>query len=149
MTTSISNSGNGENFFVSARKSPMNLLLFISSLSSGGAERVTTNLANYWAGKGWGVTVVTLSDGMNDFYDLKPSVQRIRLGLLQESTNTVVGLINSLRRVIALRRVLHQTKPQVALALMDKSNIVLSLAALGLPNIVAIGSERIHPPMLP
>ena len=125
------------------------LLFFISSLSSGGAERVTANLANYWAEKGWGVTVVTLSDGANDFYELSPLVQRKRLGLLKESANTVFGLINNLRRVFALRRVLRQTKPQVALAMMDKANIVLSLAAWGLPNMVALGSEHIHPPQLP
>jgi len=125
------------------------LLFFISSLSSGGAERVTANLANYWAEKGWGVTVVTLSDGTNDFYQLSPSVQRKKLGLLQESANTVFGLINNLRRVFALRRVLRQTKPQVALAMMDKANILLSLAAWGLPSMVALGSEHIHPPQLP
>ncbi len=125
------------------------MLFFISSLSSGGAERVTANLANYWAEKGWEVTVATLSDGTNDFYELSPSVQRKRLGLLQESANTVFGLINNLRRVFALRRVLHQTKPQVALAMMDKANILLSLAALGLPNTVALGSEHIHPPQMP
>jgi glycosyltransferase involved in cell wall biosynthesis len=125
------------------------ILFFISSLSSGGAERVTANLANHWVDKGWGVTVVTLSDGTNDFYELSPLVQRIRLGLLQESANTVVGLINNLRRVLALRQVLRQTKPQVALAMMDKANIVLSLAAWGLPNMVALGSEHIHPPQLP
>lgn len=125
------------------------LLFFISSLSSGGAERVTANLANYWADKGWVVTVVTLSDGTNDFYELLPSVQRVRLGLLKESANTVVGLINNLRRVLVLRSVLRQTKPQVSLAMMDKANILLSLAALGLPNMVVVGSEHIHPPQLP
>lgn len=125
------------------------LLIFIASLSSGGAERVTANLANYWAEKGWWVTVVTLSDGTSDFYELSPSVQRIRLGLLQESANTVLGLINNLRRVLVLRRVLRKTRPQVALAMMDQANIVLSLAAWGLPNMVALGSEHSHPPKLP
>jgi glycosyltransferase involved in cell wall biosynthesis len=125
------------------------LLFFISSLSSGGAERVTANLADYWAEKGWTVTVVTLSDGTNDFYRLSPSVRRKKLGLLQESANPVFGLINNLRRVFALRRVLRQTKPRVALAMMDKANILLSLAAWGLPNVVALGSEHIHPPQLP
>lgn len=125
------------------------LLFFISSLSSGGAERVTANLANYWAAKGWGVTVVTLSDGTNDFYELSHSVQKIRLGLLKQSNNTVFGLIHNLRRVLALRRVLRKTRPQFTLAMMDKANIVLSLATLRLPNIVALGSEHIHPPQLP
>lgn len=125
------------------------LLIFISSLSSGGAERVTANLANYWAEKGWGITVVTLSDSTSDFYELSPSVQKIRLGLLQESTNPLMGVLNNLRRVRALRRVLRNTRPQVALAMMDKTNIVLSLAAWGLPNIVPLGSEHIHPPQLP
>lgn len=125
------------------------IIFFISSLSSGGAERVTVSLANYWSNKGWEVIVVTLSDGGSDFYDLSPSVKRICLGLLQESANTFFGLIANLRQVFFLRKVLRETKPQVALAMMDKANIVLSLAALGLPNIVAIGSERIHPPQLP
>jgi glycosyltransferase involved in cell wall biosynthesis len=125
------------------------LLFFISSLSSGGAERVTANLANYWAERDWTVTVVTLSDGNNDFYKLSPSVLRIRLSLLKESTNVFSGLVNNLHRVFALRRVLRKTKPQVALAMMDKANIVLSLAAWGLPNMVTVGAERIHPPQLP
>lgn len=122
------------------------LLFFISSLSSGGAERVTANLANYWAAKGWGVTVVTLSDGTNDFYELSPSVQQIRLGLLTQSTNSFVGLIHNLHRVLALRRVLRNARPQFALGMMDKANIVLALATLRLPNMVALGSEHIHPP---
>ena len=37
----------------------MKVLFFIYSLGSGGAERVTANLANYWAKKGWQITIVT------------------------------------------------------------------------------------------
>jgi glycosyltransferase involved in cell wall biosynthesis len=125
------------------------LLIFISSLSSGGAERVTANLANYWAEKGWQVTVVTLSDGSDDFYALSPSVRRIALGLLHVSVHPLQGIVNNVRRVLALRRVLRQIKPDIALAMMDQANIVLALAALGLPNTVAIGSERTHPPQMP
>jgi glycosyltransferase involved in cell wall biosynthesis len=33
--------------------------------------------------------------------------------------------------------------------MMDKANILLSLAAWGLPNMVVLGSEHIHPPQLP
>lgn len=124
-------------------------VLFISSLSSGGAERVTTNLANHWADVGWKITVVTLSDGTNDFYVLSPNVQRIKLGLLKESPNPLCAMKNNLRRVLALRRVLRQVKPDVALSMMDSSNINLALASFGLRDLVIIGSERIHPPQSP
>ncbi len=127
----------------------MNLLTFISSLSSGGAERVAANLATYWANKGWQVTVVTLAEVDSDFYHLPPSVRRIGLGLLRESPNILLGLFNTLKRVLALRRVLKQINPDVALAMMDKNNILLALAAVGLPGVVRIGSERIHPPQYP
>jgi glycosyltransferase involved in cell wall biosynthesis len=40
-------------------------------------------------------------------------------------------------------------KPDIALAMMDKANILLAMATLGLPGLVALGSERVHPPQLP
>lgn len=127
----------------------MKLLFFIYSLSGGGAERVTANLANYWAAKGWRITIVTLTPRDLDFYELHPAVGRIGLELADESHNVIVGFWNNLRRVRALRRVLRQVQPDVALALMSTANIILALAARGLVKVRAIGSERNHPPQLP
>ncbi|PJF39165.1 MAG: glycosyltransferase family 4 protein, partial [Phototrophicales bacterium] len=118
-------------------------------LSSGGAERVTANLANHWAKKGWEVTVVTLSDGVDDFYELESSVRRIKLAMLQESSSFAMGLVNNLRRLLALRGLLKEINPHVALGMMENTNILLSLAAKSVPNIVAVGSEHTHPPQLP
>ncbi|PPE03143.1 hypothetical protein HCUR_01419 [Holospora curviuscula] len=39
----------------------MHFALIISSLHSGGAERVLSELANYWISKGHQVTLVTLA----------------------------------------------------------------------------------------
>lgn len=127
----------------------MNLLFFISSLSSGGAERVTANLANYWAAKGWQITVVTLAPKGMDFYDLHPSVRRIALDLAGESGNPLIGLIRNLRRIRALRRVLREVQPDVALAMIHKVNVLLAFASRGLPGVAAVGSERIYPPQIP
>ncbi|MCA1605224.1 MAG: glycosyltransferase, partial [Acidobacteria bacterium] len=127
----------------------MRLLFFIHSLSGGGAERVTANLANHWAAKGWDITIVTLAPRSLDFYEIHPLVERIALGLTDESRNVLAGLWKNLHRVRALRQVLRQVQPNIALAVMSTANIILALASRGLANVCAIGSERIHPPQVP
>ena len=127
----------------------MKLLIFIHSLSSGGAERVTANLANHWAVKGWKITVVTLAPLTLDFYELHPAVKRIALELAGDSGNALAGLAQNLRRVLALRRVLRQIQPDIALGMMTGANVLLALAAWSLSTVRTIGSERVHPPQNP
>jgi glycosyltransferase involved in cell wall biosynthesis len=127
----------------------MNILFYISSLSFGGAERVTATLANYWAEKGWRVTVVTLAAQSEGFYQLHPAVTHIALNLSGANSQPLAAPIKNLRRVLALRRVLRRVQPDVALGMMDSSNVQLALASYGLRGLVTIGSERIHPPQYP
>ena len=127
----------------------MKLLIFISSLSGGGAERVTVSLANHWARKGWEITIVTLKRQSDDFYALNHAVRRIALGMHGDSGNVIVGLIQNLRRVMALRRVLREIGPDVALGMMDRANVMLAIASCALPQIRTVGSERVYPPQNP
>lgn len=124
------------------------ILIYISSLSAGGAERVASNLASSWAYEGRRITVVTLSDASQDFYKLAPEVERISLDLRRNSANPLRAVVNNVSRVLALRRILQKKSPDIALAMMDKANIILSIAALGLSDIVVIGAERTHPPQI-
>jgi len=126
----------------------MRLLIFISSMGGGGAERVTASLANYWAAQGWEITIVTPSQQSQDFYELHPAIQRIALGLAGKSATVWVGLWRNIRRVTALRQVLRQLKPDIAVGMMTTANVVLAFAAYGLP-IKTIGCEHIHPPQMP
>lgn len=114
-------------------------------MGGGGAERVTANLANYWAELGWDITVVTLASCDLDFYELHPAVKRSALNLATDSSNVVVGLWHNMQRVTALRRFLRNTRPTIALGMMTTANVLLAWASLGLP-ISAVGSEHIHPP---
>jgi glycosyltransferase involved in cell wall biosynthesis len=127
----------------------MRLLILISSMGGGGAERVSANLANYWATKGWNITIVTLSQQSLDSYELHPAVKRIALELAGESGNALTGLWQNIRRVIALRRILRQIQPDIALGIMTTANVLLALGALGLPTLRTIGAERNYPPQLP
>jgi glycosyltransferase involved in cell wall biosynthesis len=127
----------------------VNVLLFIHSLSSGGAERVTVGLANYWSQIGWTVTIVTLADASDDFYPLAAKIRRISLNLAEDSRNLGSALRMNSRRVASLRRVLKETKPQIALAMMSSANVTLALASIGLRDLATVGAERVHPPQFP
>jgi glycosyltransferase involved in cell wall biosynthesis len=126
----------------------MRILFYIHSLSYGGAERVTSTLANYWCRKGWDVTVVTVTGLDRDFYLLEERVERIALDLDANSTNLWQALCGNMRRIWALRQILKHVRPDQTLAMMATANVTLALAALGL-TVVTVGSERIHPPAMP
>lgn len=127
----------------------MRVLFLIHSLSSGGAERATANLANHWASNGWQVTIVTLARQESDFYRLHPGVRRISLGVAGESKDVCRAAWNNLRRVRAVRAALRSTSPQVAVGMMTTANVLLAIAARGIRGLICIGSERSHPPMMP
>lgn len=127
----------------------MRLLIYIHSLENGGAERVVANLANYWASIGWELTLVTVAARSSDFYVLDPAVERVALDLADTRPNLVAGIVRTVRRVRALRRVLRTVRPDIALSAMHTANVVLAAAARGLPGLRTFGSEHNFPPRAP
>jgi glycosyltransferase involved in cell wall biosynthesis len=126
----------------------MNVLIYIHSLACGGAERFVVTLSNYWAQKGWTITIVTAESRELDFFALAPQVQRIELGLAGSSTGLFHGMVQNFRRVLALRRVIRKVRPTVALGVMSTANVVLALSLLG-TGTRGVGSERVHPAQTP
>ncbi|RZA32083.1 MAG: glycosyltransferase family 4 protein [Lysobacteraceae bacterium] len=127
----------------------MKLLVYIHSLENGGAERVVANLANFWVSIGWEITVVTVAPCATDFYALDPAIHRIGLDLADRHGGIAAGAVRTARRVQALRSSLQQVRPDVALSAMHTANVVLALAARGMPGVLALGSEHNFPPLSP
>lgn len=128
----------------------LRVALVIQSLGGGGAERVTTHLSASLAEAGHEVAVITLASARLDAYALHPAVRRIDLSPFDRRPDggTASGLSGNVRRIRALRRALRESDPDVAVAMMTTSNVLLAMAALGL-RCATVGSERIHPPQLP
>jgi glycosyltransferase involved in cell wall biosynthesis len=122
----------------------MRLALVISSLTCGGAERVLTLLANAWTRRGWEVAIVTIGPRREDFYTLAEGIRRVALDLAAPPRWPLDSLLNSLRRVRALRRALRDLKPDVVVSFMDKPNVLTLLACRGLEAPVVV-SERVDP----
>jgi glycosyltransferase involved in cell wall biosynthesis len=127
----------------------MKLLIYLSSLSGGGAERVATTLANHWADRGWQVSIATLAGVERDFYMLDPRVERIAFNLVGDGGGVPGRLVANIRRILRLRRTLRRLRPDVALSMMNTANVVLAIASLGIHGVATIGSERIYPPRFP
>lgn len=121
-----------------------NISLIIHSLSAGGAERVLVNLANYWAQQERRITVITVAGCSSDFYRLDPNINRIALNLAVDSTSLAKAAANNIRRVNAIRSVLYDVRPDIAVGFMITSNVLLALASVGAPW-RTVGSEQNHP----
>lgn len=124
--------------------SPLRVTLVISSLGSGGAERVMATLANYWARNQKAVTLITLAGSQSDFYRLDPRVSRIALDVFSESSGPLQALQNNWHRLRKLRNAVLESHPQVVLSFTDATN-VLVLLALRRTRIPVVISERIDP----
>jgi GalNAc-alpha-(1->4)-GalNAc-alpha-(1->3)-diNAcBac-PP-undecaprenol alpha-1,4-N-acetyl-D-galactosaminyltransferase len=127
----------------------MRLTLVISSLSSGGAERVMSILANYWSVKGWQITLLTFNDALTlPFYELDKRIKYIPLGITSQSPDKVTASWNNLRRIQLLRKAIYESKPDVVISFLDRTNIITLLATRGL-KLPVIVSERNDPAMYP
>lgn len=122
----------------------MKLTLVISSLTAGGAERVLSNLANYWDAKGHKVTIITLS-AEKPFYSLSETIKLEQLDQLCEgSKNFLTRISNILMRILALRKAIRKSAPDVVLSFVDVMNVATLIACVGL-SVPVVVSERIDP----
>lgn len=126
----------------------MHILFFLFSMSAGGAERFTANMANHWVEKGHDVSVVTLSGIEADGYDLDPRVRRKTLNLDTPRSSFWSALSNNVIRVRALNSCLRELQPDVAIGIMSTGSVLLALARKD-RNRIDIGTERSYPPSLP
>ena len=120
------------------------ITLVIHSLQGGGAERIAAAMANHWARSGKEVTLVTLGSSNDDAYAIDENVQRVSLNVLKQSAGLFDGLLNNIGRIRRLRRAVYDTKPDVVVSLVDRTNILTLLACMGL-GLKIIVCERTDP----
>lgn len=127
----------------------MRLLIYLHSLEAGGAERVTANLANYWARQGWQVTIATVESIDRDFYRIDPAIRRISFEMAGASESVRQALVRNFRCARMLRKAIGDVRPHAVMSMMTNGNVILALASRGLPRLCAIGSERTFPGQYP
>ena len=125
----------------------MNILFLISSLNSGGAERVASTLCNAWSARGDSVLLVpTFSGGGEPFYKIRDSVVITYLADLLETKEGKSK--RYFERLITLRCLVRNSLPDVVISFLPNVNVaaLLATAFTRVPNVIC---ERSDPSMIP
>lgn len=128
------------------------LVLVISALGPGGAERVALHLARGLSQRDWHVTVLTVQDSSEDFYRAPASVERLSLAEeLPKQFRRRRGprWFRATRYALALLRLrptLRRIQPDVVLSFLTEMNVLVTSLMIG-TKIPVVVSERNHPPL--
>ncbi|WP_144630685.1 glycosyltransferase family 4 protein [Bordetella genomosp. 13] len=121
----------------------MRIMLLVSSMHAGGAERVAATLVNAWAARGdTAILVPTYSSKGTCFYPLSDDVQ---LHWLADRAGTRDGgPLAAVRRLAALRGMIREFAPDVVVSFLTNVNIAAILATRG-QDVPVIVCERTNP----
>ncbi|MFB9353137.1 glycosyltransferase, partial [Streptomyces heliomycini] len=119
------------------------VVLYIDSLTSGGAERSVLLLSRGLSNKGHHVVVVTVHGEKRDFYTLPKNVHRYSLGLTRKNRGLGKLFYNE-KRIRALREILKKEKCDVVIGMMTMCSVLATVSCFGLPT-RSITAERNYP----
>lgn len=123
----------------------MKIAFLIPTLTSGGAERVMTYMANFWAETHHSIILFTMDNAARPpFYPLSPGVQYKPLDLKEENKNLFKKIKHTLHQVASIYKQIKEHNPDVLIAFLDIT-IFLSIVSTLFLKVKVIVSERNNP----
>ena len=122
----------------------MKIGFLIKDLSSGGAERATVSLANYFAFRGNSVDIITFK-GTDSFYPLEDEVKVHSADLVEiEQSASFKRLFGSIGRMIKIRKLVKSLELDVLIGMSFAMTWYTVLATL-FTKTKSVGTERSNP----
>lgn len=117
------------------------ILFHINSLGKGGAERVVSLLAEYFAKEGYQVKIITLWRAEEE-YELSPGIIRINMEELQGKRRRG-RICRAVGRLWDFRRCIRREKPDLVISFCNKANFRCAYAMLGMktPLLVSVRND--------
>ena len=119
----------------------MKILFIITSLGSGGAERVMSLLANKFSEKNE-VIIITLSAD-RIFYKLDAKINIKQLSLYSPTSSMFDKLTNNFKRIKQIQKEIKTINPDIVISFMTQTNILSIISSKLLKKPIII-SERIN-----
>ncbi len=121
-----------------------NIVIIISALNMGGAQRVVSTLANNWSKSGYKVTLIsTFSEQIEKHFIIYDNVKILKVK--NSSFLSDIPFINLIWKLLHLRMLIKAQNPDIVISFLARVNIAAALATLGL-KLPLIICERTWPP---
>jgi len=121
-----------------------NIVIVVSAMNMGGAQRVVSILCNHWSQNGYVVTLVCTFTGEKiNYYQLNNNV-----ALKYLSNNPFFPKNKSLNlvwKLIHLRKLIKSQNPDVVISFLTRVNVASALSTIGIKSSLII-CERTFPP---
>lgn len=106
------------------------ILFYIDTMYKGGAQRVMNNLLNHYAHNGYSVALINdfIQDKSIPQYPVDKNVKRLYLA----NDNSGNKFIKNVKRLLRLRRIVKDEKPDIILSFLGRPNIRMLLSTIGL-----------------
>lgn len=120
------------------------IVIVVSSVGGGGAERVAVDLAGFLHSTGRQVTLLTLNGEQADAYGIPGGIGRERLEIRREAPTLLHGAVFTYQHLFRIRKKIKDLGPDVVVSFLDQTNIrtIAALQGSGIPVVI---SERVHP----
>lgn len=115
----------------------------LNCLEQGGAERVVTNLAHQFAGRGYEVIIATEWFGEDEF-QIADTIRRVHVGLREEDEKKS-RLRKQYLRVRYLKEFVKKENPDILIAFAQKANYRALMASFGskVPVLVSVRTDPV------
>lgn len=125
------------------------IVFVIPTMQSGGAERVVSIIANYWAAQNYQVHIISF-DEKPSFFALNEKIKYHNLKSARNSKWSFNKIVNNINRAKNYYLLLKKVKPDIVLSFTRNANVYCLLYNLVLKNNIIIG-ETTNPsfPILP
>lgn len=119
------------------------VLLLISSLQLGGAERQIVDISNYLSRTGIDVHLGILRGGVSEFYDLEKEIN-VLPGLISGGRTKIERMLSKLSAIVRLRSYLVKHEIGHIVSALDEASVVGSILSHSRPRVVTFVALQVY-----
>ena len=114
-----------------------NIIILVSAMNLGGAQRVVSILCDQWSQKGYAVTLIsTVTGKRTDHYKVHDHV--IFKSLSDNPIFPKNKILNLMGKIFQLRRIIKNENPDIVISFLTRVNVAAALSMLGLKSSLII-----------